>query len=93
MVTSMLALTLIRMTLKFQTGYVFILNGGAVSWCSSKQSVLAGSTCEAEHIGSLEGENEGIWMKEFISDLGVIPSASGPMKIFCDNTGAIALAK
>src|SRR6266536_2008779 len=32
-------------------------------------------------------------MKEFITDLGVIPSASGPMKIFCDNTGAIALAK
>ena len=32
-------------------------------------------------------------MKEFISDLGVIPSASGPMKIFCDNAGAIALAK
>ena len=32
-------------------------------------------------------------MKEFISDLGVIPSASVPMKIFCDNTGAIALAK
>ena len=24
-------------------------------------------------------------MKEFISDLGVIPSALGPMKIFCDN--------
>ena len=32
-------------------------------------------------------------MKEFISDLGVIPSASDPMKSFCDNTGAIALAK
>ena len=32
-------------------------------------------------------------MEEFISDLGVIPSASGPMKIFCDNTRAIALAK
>ena len=32
-------------------------------------------------------------MKEFISDLGVIPRASGPMKIFCDNTDAIALAK
>ena len=28
-------------------------------------------------------------MKEFISDLGVIASASGLMKIFCDNTGAI----
>ena len=32
-------------------------------------------------------------MKEFISDLGVIPSASGPMKIFYDNTGAIASVK
>ena len=32
-------------------------------------------------------------MKDFISNLGVIPSASGPMKIFCDNTRAIALAK
>jgi hypothetical protein len=32
-------------------------------------------------------------MKEFISDLGVIPSISDPMTILCDNTGAIALAK
>src|SRR4051795_3437278 len=78
---------------KSQTGYVFTLNGGAVSWCSSKQSVVAGSTCEAEYIAASEAANEGVWMKEFISDLGVIPSASGPMKIFCDNTGAIALAK
>ena len=71
---------------KSQTGYVFILNGGAVSWLSSKKSVMAGSTCEAEYIAASEAANEGVWMKEFISDLGVIPSASGPMKIFCDNT-------
>ena len=32
-------------------------------------------------------------MKEFISDLGIIPSALGPMKIFYDNTGAIALRR
>ena len=25
---------------KSQTRYVFILNGGAVSWCSSKQSIM-----------------------------------------------------
>ena len=61
---------------KSQPGYVFIMIGGAISWCSSKHSVVAGSMT-----------------KEFISDLGVIPSASGPMKIFCDNTSAIALAK
>ena len=54
---------------------------------------MARSTCEAEYIAASEGANDGVWMKEFISHLGVIPSASGPMTIFCDNTGAIALAK
>ena len=37
---------------KSQTGYMFLLNGGAVGWCNSKQSVVAGSTCEAEYIAA-----------------------------------------
>ena len=53
---------------------------------------MAGSTCEVEYIVASEAANEGVWMKEFISDLGIIPSASGLMKIFCDNTRVIALA-
>ena len=43
---------------KSQTEHVFILNGGAISWCSSKQSIVAGSTCEAECIATSEAENE-----------------------------------
>ena len=49
---------------KSQTGYVFILNGGAVSWCSSKQSIVTGSMCEAEYIAASEAANEGVWIKE-----------------------------
>ena len=67
---------------KSQTGYVFLLNGGDVSWCIFKKSVVAGSMCEAEYIAASETAHEGVWMKEFISDLGVIPSALGPMKYF-----------
>ena len=48
---------------KSQTGYVFILNSGAVSWCSSKQSVVAGSTCEVEYIASSEAANEGVHIR------------------------------
>ena len=40
-----------------------------------------------------EAAHEAVWVKEFITDLGVIPNASGPMTLFCDNTRAIALAK
>ena len=56
-------------------------------------SVVAGSMCEAEYIAASETANEGDSKKEFISDLGVIPSASGPIKIFCDNIGAICLGE
>src|SRR3954462_7366740 len=62
---------------KSQTGYVYILNGGAVSWCSCKQSVVAGSTCEAEYMAASEAAHEAIWVKEFITDLGVIPMRRG----------------
>ena len=58
---------------KSQTRYVFFLNGGAVNWSSSKLSVVAGSTCEVEYIAASEAANEGVWMKEFISDLGPYP--------------------
>ena len=45
---------------KSQTGYVFLLNGGVVGWCSSKQSVMAGSMCEAQYIVGSEVANEGV---------------------------------
>ena len=45
---------------KSQTGYIFILNGGAASWCSSKQSIVAGSMSEAEYIAASEATNEGV---------------------------------
>ena len=77
---------------KSQSGYVFILNGAVVNWRSSKQSVVATSTTEAEYIAASEAAKEGVWMKEFITELGVVPNALDPMVIYCDNTGSIANA-
>jgi hypothetical protein len=78
---------------KSQTGYVYILNGGVVSWRSCKQSVIAHSTTEAEYMAISEASREGVWIRNFIDELGVVPSALDPLEILCDNTGAIALAK
>ncbi|KAI3804628.1 hypothetical protein L1987_26325 [Smallanthus sonchifolius] len=78
---------------KSQSGYVFIMNGGAVSWKSSKQEVVAQSTTESEYVAASEVAKEAVWMKKFISDLGVVPAIQEPLEIFCDNEGAIALAK
>nr|GEX68103.1 hypothetical protein [Tanacetum cinerariifolium] len=55
---------------KSQTGYVFILNGGAVEWKSSKQSTTAMSATEAEYIAASEATMEAVWIRKFISGLG-----------------------
>src|SRR3954465_860348 len=78
---------------KSQTGYVFMLNGGAIIWRSGKQSVVAQSSMESEYIASCEASNEVLWLKKFVIELGVFPSYTGPVGIFRDNKGAIANAK
>jgi hypothetical protein len=46
---------------KSYSGFVFTLNGGAISWKSSKQDMVADSTTEAEYIAASEAAKEGIW--------------------------------
>jgi hypothetical protein len=72
---------------------VFTLNGGAFSWESSKKGTVVESTTEVEHIVASEEAKEGVWIKKFMIELGVVPSAQGPMEIYCDNNGAISQAK
>ena len=64
-----------------------------MSWKSSKQDTVADSTTEVEYIAASEAAKEAVWMKKFIAELGVMPSASSPMDLYCDNSGAIAQAK
>ncbi|KAK4381105.1 Retrovirus-related Pol polyprotein from transposon TNT 1-94 [Sesamum angolense] len=58
-----------------------------------QKATKADSTTEAEHIAVSEASNGAVWMKNYIQDLGVVPSIAEPIVIFCDNNGAIAQAK
>ncbi|KAL0455137.1 UNVERIFIED_CONTAM: Copia protein [Sesamum latifolium] len=78
---------------KSQLDFVFKLNGGVVAWKSSKQDTTADSTTEAEYIAVSEAAKEAVWMKNYIQELGVVPSIAEPIVIFCDNNGAIAQEK
>ncbi|KAK8504634.1 hypothetical protein V6N12_017211 [Hibiscus sabdariffa] len=75
-----------------QSGFVFCLNGGAVSWKSLKQDTEADSTTEAEYIAASEAAKEAVWIKKFISELGVVPSISNAIGLYCDNNGVIVQA-
>jgi hypothetical protein len=48
---------------KSQSSFVFCLNGGVVSWKSSKQDIVADSMMKAEYIVA----SEAVWIKNFVS--------------------------
>ncbi|GKB70328.1 retrotransposon protein, putative, ty1-copia subclass [Tanacetum coccineum] len=82
-----------RDDMKSQTGYVFVLNGGAVVWKSSKQSTTAQHATEAEYIAASEAAKEAVWIRKFIDELSVVLSNDYSIKINCDNSAAIIMAK
>ncbi|GJY38745.1 retrotransposon protein, putative, ty1-copia subclass [Tanacetum coccineum] len=47
---------------------------------------------EAEYIAAFNASKEAVWVRKIISGLGVVPTIEEPIKMYCDNTGAIAIA-
>ena len=74
-------------------GYLFLLGEGAISWKSAKQSVIASSTMEAEFVACYEATIHALWLRNFISGLGVVDTITKPLKIYCDNSAAVFFSK
>ena len=72
------------------TGNLFLMAGGAISWLSKKQAVVALSTAEAEYIALSLATQEAVWLRRLLTELRV---PSQPVMLMEDNQGAIAIAK
>ena len=68
------------------------MNGAAIVKKSSKQETTAYSTTEAEYIAASDAAKEAVWIKKFITELGVVPSIADPISLLCDNNRVIAQA-
>jgi hypothetical protein len=81
---------------KSQTGYVFLYNGTAISWRSTKQTLTATSSNHSEIIALHEASRECIWLRSLINH---ILGASGyeqitkPTPLFEDNAACIEQIK
>ena len=76
---------------KSQSGYLFSICGGIVSWGSKKQTTVALSSTEAEYIAASLATQEAIWLCSLLADLKFVQGK--PTIIFEDNQGAVALSK
>lgn len=45
---------------KYQMGYIFVTNGGAIDWKSKKQSTIAMTTTETKYIATLEAATKAV---------------------------------
>ena len=72
------------------SGYVFGLFGGAFSWMSKRQSVVALSTIRAEYMAATHASKEAVWLQRLCSSMGLVQQV---IRIDCDSQSAIFLAK
>ena len=49
-----------------QSSFVFCLNGGVVSWRSSKKDTMIDSTIEAEYIVASNAAKEAVWILDWV---------------------------
>ena len=78
---------------KSTSDYVFTLGSGAIIWKSVKQFCIVDSTTEAEYVVASEGAKKDVWLHKFLQDLEVVHVITVPLKLFCDNSSAVAQSK
>lgn len=75
------------------SGFIFMLNGGPVSWCSKRQSIVALSWTEAEYIALTLAAKEATWLRLLLTELGLLEPNDQHAKILVreDNSSIQAL--
>lgn len=74
------------------TGYVFLLQGGAITWNSKKQPTVALSTTEAEYMAMSATTQEAIWLRNLHNDIFGNRIKIDQISIHGDNKSALALS-
>ncbi|KAL8104492.1 hypothetical protein AgCh_028637 [Apium graveolens] len=72
------------------SGYYTFVGCNLVTWRNKKQLVVALSSAEAEYQAMARGVRELLWIRLFLTELGL--TSDTPMKLHCDNKSAIAIA-
>ncbi|KAK9041693.1 hypothetical protein V6N11_016783 [Hibiscus sabdariffa] len=78
---------------KGTSGYVFTLGGGAVSWKSSRQTIITRSIMESEFVDLDKIGEEAEWLRQFLKDIPEWPKPIPTVCIYCNNQATIARAQ
>ena len=74
---------------KSTIGYIFKLAGGAVSWKSEKQKLIASSTMQAEFVACFSATTQAIWLRNLIKELTVFDFVDRLIQLYCDSNSVV----
>ena len=77
---------------KSTSAYVFMMAGAAVTWNSTKQTIIATSSCEAEYVAMSATSKEAIWLTRLLKDFPVKNYLEKGMIVRADSQSAMKLA-
>ncbi|GJX90322.1 reverse transcriptase domain-containing protein [Tanacetum coccineum] len=62
-------------------------------WIGELKQSTTGNVCtESEYIAASEAAMEAVWIRKFISGLGIVPTINEPLNMYCDNSAAVHYA-
>jgi hypothetical protein len=78
-------------TRRSHTGYLLMLNGGPISWKSTKQKSVSLSTAESEWYAASEAGKEIIYLRRILDDFGF--EQKDPTTLYEDSRAVICMAE
>ena len=73
------------------SGYVFLVNGGAVSWSSKKQELVTLSTVESEYVAATYAAKEALWLRRIVGE--IFEPITEPTTLYSDSQSASRLPR
>lgn len=70
---------------KSTSEYAFLLDNGAISWSSKKQTCISLSKMEEESVACASAVQEVVWLRRFLHHLRVFSGDVGSILIYCDS--------
>jgi hypothetical protein len=75
-----------------RTGYLVLLFGNIIAWCSRKQKSVSLSVAESEYVAMSNAAQFGIWYALLLSDMGLEVAMYRPFTLYSDSQSAIHIA-
>jgi transposase InsO family protein len=73
------------------TGYLIMLGGCPITWCSKSQSTVAQSSGESEFVSLAACVSEVMWIRQLLAELEIVCDTPTPIAVLCDSQVAIAM--